>query len=57
MVYVRPGERIGCNLRPISSSLKKSGVLVQNYCWKCRKYCWLYLGKRLRWIRVIKHRK
>ena len=57
MVYVRPNERVGCDFTPTNSALKKSGKLIQIYCWKCTKYCWIYRGNRQRWLNVVKNRK
>ena len=46
MPFYRDGDRLGCGYVPSGySSLKKSGLLVQNYCMKCGYKCWLYLGR------------
>ncbi len=50
MPYVLPGGRL-CGYNVLShSALKKQGKLFQQYCWKCRDYCWIYRGDRLKYI-------
>lgn len=50
MPYVLPGGRLCGYAVTGHSALKKKGILFLNYCFKCRDYCYIYRGDRLKYF-------
>ena len=45
MPFFRSGDRLGCAYEPQGySSLKKSGILTRQWCFRCGHRCWVYSG-------------